>query len=126
MRTFITGGSGFVGRALISFLRQRGCAVAALARSAESARAVERAGAEVVEGDLLDAAALQRGMAGAELVFHSAAYVKDWGAREEFFAANVRGTECVLTAARAAGVRRLVHVGTEAVLVGGGPIVRAD
>jgi nucleoside-diphosphate-sugar epimerase len=126
VKIFITGGSGFVGRTLISFLKERGHSVAALARSPESVRAVERAGAEPVEGDLLDTEALARGMTGAELVFHSAAYVKDWGPREDFFATNVRGTEHVLAAAKNAGVRRLVHIGTEAVLVGGGPIVRAD
>jgi nucleoside-diphosphate-sugar epimerase len=65
-------------------------------------------------------------MAGCDVVIHAAAYAKDHGPREEFFRANVQGTENVLLAARAAGVRRLVHVSTEAVLADGDPIVRAD
>jgi nucleoside-diphosphate-sugar epimerase len=40
--------------------------------------------------------------------------------------ANVGGTERVLAAARTAGVRRVVHIGTEAVLADGKPIIRAD
>ncbi len=126
MRAFVTGGSGFVGRNLIPFLTQRGFSVAALARSPTSAKAVAESGAEPIEGELLDEAALARGMKGADFVFHAAAYVKDWGPLEEMHAINVTGTERALGAAKQAGVRRFVHVGTEAALVGGGPIVRAD
>jgi nucleoside-diphosphate-sugar epimerase len=123
---FITGGSGFVGRHLISALVARGARVRALARSEQAARAVAQAGAEPVPGDLEDGTALQQGMQGCEVVFHAAAYVKQHGSRAAFFAANVEGTERVLQAAKAAGVKRFVHVGTEAVLADGKPIVRAD
>lgn len=60
------------------------------------------------------------------LVFHAAALVEPHGTREQFYRATVVGTEHMLAAARAAGVKRLVHVGTEAVLADGKPIVRAD
>jgi nucleoside-diphosphate-sugar epimerase len=69
---------------------------------------------------------MEAGMRGCDVVFHAAAYVKETGTRDEFFEANVTGTKNVLAAARAAGVRRFVHVGTEAVLADGHPIVRAD
>jgi nucleoside-diphosphate-sugar epimerase len=52
--------------------------------------------------------------------------VKAWGKPAEFFQVNVEGTQRVLDAACAAGVKVLVHVGTEAMFVGGRPIVRAD
>jgi nucleoside-diphosphate-sugar epimerase len=124
-RVFVTGGSGFVGRELLSELRRRGIAARALVRS-ESARAtVAGLGAEPVSGDLDDEAALRAGMAGCDCVVHAAAYVKDYGPLAEFVKANVDGTRRVLGAARAAGVRRFVHVGTEAVLADGRPIVRA-
>jgi nucleoside-diphosphate-sugar epimerase len=70
--------------------------------------------------------ALKRGMEGSELVFHSAAAVKSWGPRASFFEPNVRGTENVLEAARTAGVKRLVHVSTEAVFLDGSPLVNVD
>ncbi len=123
---FVTGGSGFVGRHLIAALRERNFPVRALARSPGAAGLVGRAGAEPVEGDLDDPARLREGMRGCPWVFHAAAKVEDWGAKQDFQRVNVVGTEHVLEAARAAEVRRLVHVSTEAVLVGGGPIVQVD
>jgi nucleoside-diphosphate-sugar epimerase len=125
-RAFITGGSGFVGGRAIRELRARGVEVAALARSAASASAVEALGAKAVRGDLDDRAAMQAGMAGADVVIHAAAYVEEHGPLAEFMRITVAGTENALAAALAAGVPRLVHVSTEAVLADGKPIVQAD
>ncbi|HYI01578.1 NAD-dependent epimerase/dehydratase family protein [Hyalangium sp.] len=126
MRAFVTGGSGFVGRRLIAALREQGHTVRALGRSEAARDQVRQAGAEPCEGDLSDVEALKRGMEGCELLFHSAASVKASGTRAELFEANVRGTENVLEAARAVGIKRLVHVSTEAVLVDGTPMVNVD
>jgi len=126
MKAFVTGGSGFVGKALIAALRAQGHEVKALARSAEATQAVKGAGAEPVAGDLDEVAALRSGMTGCDWVFHSAAYVKDWGPRELYWKVNVQGTQNVLDAAKTAGVKRVVHISSEAVLVGGGPIVNVD
>jgi nucleoside-diphosphate-sugar epimerase len=125
-RAFVTGGSGFVGRNLIRALRARGDDVVALARSENAARAVEEAGASPAHGDLDDPAALLAGVKGAQVVFHCAAKVDDFGREADFLRVNVEGTANLLHAARESGVRRLVHVSTEAVLVGGPPIVNAD
>lgn len=122
----MTGGSGFLGRALIRELRERGQEVRALARSEAAKAAVREAGAEPVAGDLDDTAALREGMTGCDVVYHSAAHVKLWGPREDFFRVNVAGTKNALEQARAAGVKTFVHVSTEAVLAGERPIVNAD
>lgn len=126
MRIFVTGGSGFLGRHLIPHLVERGFQVRALARSTRAAEVVEALGAEPVRGDLEDEAGPQAGMAGCEAVIHAAASTAEWGPYASFHAANVVGTEHVLAAARAGGVRRFVHVSTEAVLLDGSPIVMAD
>jgi nucleoside-diphosphate-sugar epimerase len=123
---FVTGGSGFVGSRLIERLAGDGWTVRALARSDGAAKRVRGAGAEPVRGDLGDKPALSRGAQGADVTFHAAAKVEDWGDWNEFRRVNVDGTKMVLAASRAAGVRRVVHVGTEAALLHGQPLVMAD
>src|SRR5206468_7220139 len=87
---------------------------------------VTELGAEPVRGDLSDVDSLERGAAGAELAFHSAAWTGPGGDWADFARGNVDGTRNVLTACRQAGVRRLVHVGTEAALMVGQPLVNVD
>lgn len=123
---FVTGGSGFVGGRLVSRLVKDGHTVRALARSDAAAAKVEELGAVAVRGDVGDAAGLREAMAGGELAFHAAARTSRGGDRARFWADNVEGTANVLRAAREAGVRRLVHVGTEAALMDGRPLVGVD
>jgi nucleoside-diphosphate-sugar epimerase len=123
---FVTGGSGFIGGALLRRLRADGWTVRALARSDASAQKVSEAGAEPVGGDLDDVAALAAGAQGCEVAFHAAAALGEWGRPEDFERGNVRGTANALEAARRAGVRRFVHVGTEAALLAGQPLVDVD
>ncbi|MFL6145556.1 MAG: NAD-dependent epimerase/dehydratase family protein [Labedaea sp.] len=122
----VTGGSGFIGGALISRLVRDGHTVRALARSDSSAAKVAGLGAEPVRGELSDVAALTRACDGAELAFHAAAWTDPGGSWADFTHTNVDGTRNVLAAARKAGVRRLVHVGTEAALMAGAPLVDVD
>jgi nucleoside-diphosphate-sugar epimerase len=123
---FVTGGSGFIGGALVRRLVADGRKVRALARSDASAAAVREHGAEPVRGDLDDVASMAAGAADCEVAFHCAAHLGDWGARADFERGNVQGTRNALAAARQAGVRRFVHVGTEAVLLAGEPLIEVD
>ncbi|MEV6873192.1 NAD-dependent epimerase/dehydratase family protein [Amycolatopsis sp. NPDC051128] len=127
MRVFLTGGSGFVGGAVLRALRDRGDTVAALARSDSAVDAVLTAGATPVEGDLDDLAALRRGCRNADLVVHAAAKLGgEPREREAFHRINVLGTENVLSAARAEKVPVLVHLSTEQVVLGQRPLIDAD
>ena len=123
---FVTGGSGFVGGALVRRLVAGGWRVRALARSQAAAEAVTRAGAEPVTGDLADVDALAAGAAGAGVAFHCAAFVRQWGTRAEYLRANVTGTRNVIEACQRAGVPRLVHVGSEAAMLAGQPLRDID
>jgi nucleoside-diphosphate-sugar epimerase len=123
---FVTGGSGFIGGALIERLRREGWDVRALARSDRAAERVRSLGGEPVMGDLDDRDSLRAGAEGCEVAFHAAAKVEDWGDPADFERLNVRGTQNVIDACRKAGVGRLVHVGTEAALMAGQPLVNVD
>jgi len=123
---FVTGGSGFIGGRLIERLRADGHTVRALARSSSAAERVGARGAEPVQGELADVTAMRAGAEGCELAFHAAATLGDWGKREDFERGNVDGTRNALQACAEAGVRRFVHVGTEAVLLAGQPLIDVD
>ncbi len=99
----ITGGTGFVGGALIGRALAAGHRVRALARRPQPARD----GVEWVAGALDDTAALTRLVAGAEAVVHVAGVVNAPD-RAGFVAGNVEGTRAILHAAR--GAERFVHV----------------
>jgi len=123
---FVTGGSGFIGGRLLERLRGERHSVRALARSEAAARTVAERGAEPVTGSLEDESAIRTGAEGCEVAFHAAATLGDWGTPEEFERGNVVGTENALRACGDAGVRRFVHVGTEAALMAGQPLVNVD
>lgn len=118
-QVFVTGGSGFVGNALIRRLAAKNIRVIALARSETAAAAVEKAGAAAFRADLLDKEALTLGMQGCDSVFHAAGHLSEWDSYEAFHKSNVTGTEKMLAAAKAAGVRTFVAVGAAAVVMGG-------
>lgn len=124
MRVFVTGGSGFVGGHAIEAMVAAGHTVCAMARSEASAARVRAYGAEPVAAalDTVDASHL----AGVDAVVHAAAFAEEWGTRAQFQAVNVEGTRRLLAAAREAGVRRFVHVSTEAVLFDGADLVDVD
>ncbi len=123
---FVTGGSGFVGRNLIRELVRRNINVRALSRSETASKMLEGLGAEVVFGDLDAVDVMTEAMRGCDVVFHCAAYVEESGDPYHFHQINVTGTENVLSAAKTAGVPTFVHLGTEAVLIGGPRLINAD
>jgi dihydroflavonol-4-reductase len=115
--TFITGGTGFLGRAIIEQLVAADRPVRALARSDAAAEALAALGAEPVPGDVLDRASLEAGVAGCEVAYHVA------GANafclpdpSPLYEVNVTGSHNVVLAAAAAGVRRLVYTSSAATL----------
>lgn len=123
---FVTGGSGFVGGALIRRLVTDGWSVRALARSDSAAAKVTAAGATVIMGGLDDLPNRAEQLSGTDVAFHSAAYTAEWGRPEVYEKINVGGTKAALEACRRAGVARFVHVGTEAALMAGQPLVNVN
>ncbi|MCW5752848.1 MAG: NAD-dependent epimerase/dehydratase family protein [Alphaproteobacteria bacterium] len=110
----VTGGAGFVGRHLVKLLAGRGerVRVLDLDRPGDAAPDVE-----YLQGSILDEAALDRAMQGAERVFHLAANPNLWHRRPEtFLETNLRGTEMVLRAASRHRPEKTVYCSTESIL----------
>lgn len=120
----VTGATGFVGWHVARKLLERGWQVRALSRSA----AVPELDVEMVLGDLRDRGSLQRAVAGCQRVFHVAADYRLWTANpQEMYDSNVEGTRNLLSAAKEAGVQRLVYCSTVgAVGMGNGFIANED
>jgi 2-alkyl-3-oxoalkanoate reductase len=113
VKVLVTGGSGFLGRALCAALVARGFVVTSFQRGQSAG--LEALGVRQVLGDLTDAEALRIACTGQDAVFHNAAKAGAWGSYESYFDANVRGTQNVIAACRAAGVARIVHTSTPSV-----------
>jgi dihydroflavonol-4-reductase len=111
---FVTGASGFVGANLVRALLDAGWNVRVLVRAA--APSLDGLAVESISGDLF-APHLAAAMRGSDAVFHVAAQYSLWRRdRDELMRTNVEGTHNVLTAARAAGVPRVVYTSSVAAI----------
>ncbi len=117
MRVLVTGGGGFLGREVVNQLLARGEHVRSFGRTPQPALAAR--GSEVLEGNLADAGAVARAVAGCDAVIHTAAKAGVWGTWKEYFEPNVVGTQNVLAAAYRHNVRRLVYTSTPSVVFNG-------
>ena len=116
MKIFITGASGFVGGAATQLLKKEH-QVVAMARSESSEAKVKALGAIPVRCALGEVE-LEH-LESCDVVIHSAAFVEQWGTREQFWKANVEGTSQLLEVSKKAGVKRFILIGTESALFHG-------
>ena len=117
MTTLVTGGNGFVGSALVRLLLGQGYQVRVLVRPGSDRRNLERLDVDLVEGDLTDAASLQRAVKGCSHLFHVAADYRLWiPDPERMYKTNVDGSRDLLRAAADAGVNRMVYTSSVATL----------
>jgi dihydroflavonol-4-reductase len=123
----VTGGTGYLGRALVERLLGTGSRVTALARSGNSASALAGLGAKPVRGDVLDLDGLTASMRGCEVVYHAAG-ANAFCLRDPspLFEVNVLGSENVVRAAAQAGVRLVVYTSSAATLGEAGGTVGSE
>jgi len=114
MRIFVTGGSGFIGGALVRGLARAGHEVRVLVRSERALCTVSAEGAVPVRGDITLPGNWQAEAAAGDAVVHAAGCVGDWGRRREFFRVNVEGTQNLLAALKGWG-GHLIHLSSIAV-----------
>jgi nucleoside-diphosphate-sugar epimerase len=124
MRILVTGGGGFLGQEIARQLLARGEVVRSFGRAPQPGLAAS--GVEVLQGDLADAAAVERAVEGCDAVIHTAAKAGVWGAWDDYFRPNVLGTQNILAAMRRCQVARLVHTSTPSVVFDGASHAGAD
>lgn len=118
MKALVTGGGGFLGRAIVQRLRERGDYVRTFQRGSYSD--LESVGIECFRGDLSTGSdALARAIEGCDVVFHVAAKVGVWGEYREFYNTNVVGTRHVLELCKRYRVAKLVYTSSPSVVFSG-------
>jgi nucleoside-diphosphate-sugar epimerase len=124
MRVLVTGGGGFLGRAIIAHLLAGGEQVRSLARGAYPELASR--GVECVRGDIRDATTVHEACADCDLVIHTAAVAGIWGPWDHFHGINVLGTRNVIEGCRAQRVPRLIYTSSPSVTFDGSPQENVD
>lgn len=114
MATFVTGGSGFLGRRIVPALVRSGQTVYALSRSVDSDRTLAELGAVPVRGDLGQGVP---DFPQVETVVHAAAHFRLAGSRAPYFETNVEGTRRLLHAARQAGATAFISISAAAIVM---------
>ncbi len=112
----VTGATGFLGQHLVRHLLALGQPVRATGRNLKIGLALQADGADFRPVDLRDAAGMMAAMEGVEAVVHSGALSSVWGKVQDFHDINVGGTQNVIDACRAHGVRRLVYISSPSVM----------
>jgi nucleoside-diphosphate-sugar epimerase len=117
MKALVTGGGGFLGGAIVRALKARGHEVRSFSRGHYPQ--LTALGVEEFQGDLTDPTAVAAAAEGCYLVFHVAAKAGIWGPYEEYYRANVTGTENVIAACRKHHISRLVYTSSPSVVFDG-------
>jgi farnesol dehydrogenase len=120
MRIYLTGGTGYIGRALARRLVEAGHEVRALVRATSNAQPLQDLGVDTFVGDIQDRYSLREGMSGADWVIHAAADLDLTGPPDRMRQTNIQGSENVASLAYKLGVGRFLSVSSMAYF-GGSP-----
>ncbi len=123
-QVLVTGGGGFLGKAIIRRLLERGDQVRSFARS--DYPDLREMGVTVIRGDLTNAQAVRDACEGCDVVFHVAAKVGVWGQYEDFYSINVLGTQNIIDACQHHKVSRLVYTSSPSAIFDGNDMEGAD
>ena len=120
----VTGGGGFLGKAIIRLLLKRGDHVTSFSRKHH--KNIASLKVEQVLGDLKDYEKVKAACKGMDIVFHAAAKPGVWGAYKDYFETNVKGTENIISSCISNKVQRLVYTGSPSVVFDGGDMEGID
>ncbi len=112
MKAIVTGATGGLGHNLVTYLLEKNIEVLAFGRNEAIAK---RLGVPYRCFDLSDEKATLEAFESADLLFHCAALSSPWGAYDDFYKANVKATQNVLTAMQHYKIPQLIHVSTPSI-----------
>lgn len=118
-KVLVTGGNGFLGKAIINRLLQKNCgSISIFCRS--DCPELAKVGIEIINGDIRDSNALSKAFFSKTVVFHVAAKAGIWGKKKDFFDINFGGTKNVLDACRKNEIAALVYTSSPSVAIPSG------
>jgi dihydroflavonol-4-reductase len=113
MKTFVTGGTGFIGTPVVSRLIQGGHEPRCLVRTTSNTTGLERIGVTLVKGDVTDKASLLEGMAGCDWVVNLANIYSWWEPDKRVYSkVNIEGTRNVMECVLEAHISKVLHAST--------------
>ncbi len=113
-RALVTGGGGFVGKAIVKQLTALGVETRVVGRNHYPE--IDRLGGKCVVGDITDREGMLRISEGMDIVFHVAALAGIWGSWQDYYTTNVVGTETVVDSCRKNNIQMLVYTSTPSVV----------
>ncbi len=115
MKALVTGGTGFLGKALSLRLQKNGFDVTVLGRNPEICRELEANNLHVIRADFKDKNTIWDACQNQDYVFHCGALSSPWGKYQHFYATNVIGTQHIIQGCLTYKVTRLIHVSTPSI-----------
>jgi nucleoside-diphosphate-sugar epimerase len=115
MQTLVTGATGFLGSHIVERLLARGDSVRALVRETSDTSFLKSRGVDLAVGDITQPETLPAALKDVDVVYHAAANVNDWGPYSDFRRVTVHGTRNMLRASADSGIKRFLHVSSDAV-----------
>jgi nucleoside-diphosphate-sugar epimerase len=117
MKALVTGGGGFLGKAVIRQLIERGDKVISFSRGKYPD--LEKMGVKHAQGNLANEADVCEAMKDCDIIFHVASKAEPWGKFEDYFQTNVMGTLNIINACKKMGIPRLVYTSSPCVVFNG-------
>src|SRR3954462_7673044 len=124
IKVLVTGGGGFLGQAVCKQLAAAGHTVFAMNRNRYAA--LDAAKIEQRTGDVANLDSVLAASQDVDAIVHSAGKVGAWGKLEDYYEANVRGTDNVLAACELHGIDKLVYTSSPSVVHGGSDLNGVD
>ena len=113
MTILVTGGTGYLGGAIVRALRDRGVQVRVLARSNSKTDWLTEMGVEIAQGDILNQSSIEAALDGCDTLYHAAAIYEFWiPDKQHLIRTEVDGTRNAMAAARSRGVSKVIYTST--------------